>query len=148
MPPALIGTYNPPGWKIGERVFCRVRDKWCKVTSLSDAPVSWTRGQPLKQRGGVGLVVNATLERAIHTESAEALCYHFGVHSGVVWRWRKAFGIEHYGTPGSEALQDEASAKASRTSADLPSSWTLDIHSSAVTANRRRHWDLSIQFDV
>jgi hypothetical protein len=108
--PALIGTYNPPAWKIGERVFCRVRDKWCRVSSFSDAPISWPRGQPLKQRGGVGLVVNATLERAIRTESAEALCHWFVVSDGV-WMWRKAFGIEQFGTLGSEALHAEVRAK-------------------------------------
>ena len=34
-------------------------------SNYTDAPISRPRGQPLKQRGGVGLVVNAPLERAI-----------------------------------------------------------------------------------
>jgi hypothetical protein len=33
------------------------------------------------------------LVKAIRTESAQALKYHFGVTDGVVWRWRKAFGV-------------------------------------------------------
>jgi hypothetical protein len=75
------------------------------------APISWPRGQPLKQRGGGGLIVNATLERAIRTESAESLRHFFGVTKGVVWRWRKAFGIPRAGTPGSAARIAESSAK-------------------------------------
>ena len=101
--PVLRGTYNPPAVRIGQRLFCRVRHKWCRVTSFTDAPISWPWGQPLKQRGGGGVVVNATLERAIRTESAESLRHFFGVTRGVVWRWRKAFGIPRAGTPGSAA---------------------------------------------
>jgi hypothetical protein len=37
--------------------------------------------------------VNDTLVRAIRTESAEALKWWFGVSAGVVWKWRKAFGV-------------------------------------------------------
>src|SRR5258708_37408237 len=96
---------------IGRRVYCRVRGVSCKVTSRTDAPISWPRGQAIGQRGGVGLVVNATLERAIRTESAEALGYHFGVSEGIVWRWRKAFGIPMFGTPGSAALHAETCEK-------------------------------------
>ena len=109
--PVLLGSYNPPAVRIGQRVFCRVRHKWCRVTSFTDAPISWPRGQPLKQKGGGGVVVNATLERAIRTESAESLRHFFGVTRGVVWRWRKAFGIPRAGTPGSAARIAESSAK-------------------------------------
>ena len=66
--PVLRGTYNPPVVRIGQRVFCRVRHKWCRVISFPDAPISWPRGQPLKHRGGGGLVVNATLEQASCSE--------------------------------------------------------------------------------
>jgi len=109
--PVLLDTYNPPAVRAGQHLFCRVRDKWCRVTSFTDAPISWPRGQPIKQRGGGGVVVNATLERAIRTESAESLRYFFGVTVGVVWRWRKAFGIPRAGTPGSAARIAESSAK-------------------------------------
>jgi hypothetical protein len=37
--------------------------------------------------------VNDTLVRAIRTESAEALKWWFGVSAGVVWKWRKVFGV-------------------------------------------------------
>jgi len=109
--PVLRGTYDPPAVRVGQRVFCRVRHKWCRVTSFTDAPISWPRGQPLKERGGGGVVVNATLERAIRTESAESLRHFFGVTRGVVWRWRKAFGIPRAGTPGSAVRIAESSAK-------------------------------------
>jgi len=61
------------------------------------------------------LVLAAEIRPADHadirTESAEALLHHFGVTAGVVWRWRKAFGISQYGTPGSEALHAQTCAK-------------------------------------
>jgi hypothetical protein len=122
--PVLRSTYNPPAVRIGQRVFCRVRHKWCRVTSFTDAPISWPRGQPVKQRGGGGLIVDATLERAIRTESAEALEHFFGVTGGVVWRWRKAFGIPRAGTPGSAARVAESSAKGA--AAMKSKEWTAD----------------------
>jgi hypothetical protein len=122
--PVLRGTYNPPAVRIRQRVFCRVRHKWCRVTCFTDAPISWPRGQPLKQRGGGGLIVNATLERAIRTESAESLRHFFGVTRGVVWRWRKAFGIPRAGTPGSAARIAEASAKGA--AAMISKEWTAE----------------------
>jgi hypothetical protein len=47
----------------------------------------------LDQLGGSGLWVCDELVKAIRTESAMAIKYHFGVSDGVVWRWRKAFGV-------------------------------------------------------
>ena len=122
--PVLRGTYDPPPVRIGQRVFCRVRHKWCRVTIFTDAPISWPRGQPLKQRGGGGLIVNATLEHAIRTESAESLRHFFGVTKGVVWRWRTAFGIPRAGTPGSAARIAEASAKGA--AAMVSKEWTAE----------------------
>ena len=82
--PILLGTYTPPAWSIGRRVYCRVRRQWCKVSSYTDALISWPRGQPLKQRGGVGLVVNDTLERAFKKASATGC--QGRVHGGTVAR--------------------------------------------------------------
>jgi hypothetical protein len=91
--PPLLGTYTPPAVRVGHRVTCLYRDTDCVVTSMSRAPIQWPRVQPAEQRGGSGLWVCPELVRAIRTESAMALKHHFGVSSGVVWRWRKAFGV-------------------------------------------------------
>src|SRR5262245_32276512 len=100
--PKLIGTYEPPAVKQGERVTCLYRDQDCVVTSWSDARIMWPRVQPRGQRGGCGLWVNGTLARAIQTESAAALGSWFGVSVTVVWRWRKEFGVGGRATtPGS-----------------------------------------------
>ncbi len=91
--PPLIGTYTAPPVRRGQRVKCLSRRCKCKVTSWTKAPIPWPRVQPLNRRGGCGLWVNATLRRAIRTESAQALRYWFGAAATVVWKWRKAFGV-------------------------------------------------------
>jgi hypothetical protein len=105
VPPPLIGSYTPPVVRIGERVTCLFRDCDCKVTSVSNARIPWPRVQPIGQRGGSGLWVCDELVKAITTESAQALKYHFGVSDGVVWRWRKAFGV------GGRATNKRASGR-------------------------------------
>jgi len=91
--PPLLGKYEPPAVKKGERVTCLYRDCDCTVTSWTDAPISWPRVQPREQLDGSGLWVNDELARAIRTESAVTLHYWFGVSAGVVWKWRKVFGV-------------------------------------------------------
>ena len=101
--PPLIGTYSAPAVKLGDVVTCLHRDRECEVTSLTDAPIVWPRVQPRGPRGGSGLWVNDELVKAIRTESAAVLMHWFGVSSGVVWKWRTAFGVGgHATTTGSK----------------------------------------------
>jgi hypothetical protein len=54
--------------------------------------------------------VNATLRRAIATESAAALKYHFGLSTLVAWKLRKWAGVEgHTRIERSRRLQQEVS---------------------------------------
>ena len=113
MPPApkLIGAYTAPAVRIGDRVDCLFRGCECVVTSIADAPIPWPRVQPAEQRGGCGLLVNHALGRAIRTESAVALKYHFGVSTDTVWRWRKCFGVGGHATTRGSRKAIRAAAR-------------------------------------
>jgi transposase-like protein len=102
--PPLIGSYAAPAVRRGEVVTCLYRDCDCLVTVMSDAPIPWPRVQPRGKQGGSGLWVNDELCRAIRTESAEALKYHFGVSASVVWKWRKQFGVGGRATTAGSKL--------------------------------------------
>jgi hypothetical protein len=109
--PTLIGRYPVPAVRKGKRVTCLFRDGEAVITGVQDAPIPWPRCRRVGTRGGSGLWVNETLVRAIRTESSLALQHHFGVSAETVWRWRKSFGVRRLGTPGSEALHAELSAR-------------------------------------
>ena len=107
--PALLGRYDPPAVQLGDRVFCRYRRAWCYVTGWGTGPIRWPRVQQVNVRGRPGLLVNATLERAVRTESAAALMHWFGLSSKSVMWWRRAFGVAGVvGTPGSRATRGRA----------------------------------------
>jgi transposase-like protein len=134
--PPLIGTYTPPAVRVGERVICMLRDCECKVTSLSSAPLPWPRVQPLEHLGGSGLWVCDELVRAIKTESAAALGHHFGVSAGVVWRWRKAFGVGGRATTTGSKRAIRAAAQLGA-EAIKAKEWTDDeLDAKAQTAKR------------
>jgi hypothetical protein len=105
----IAGPYKPPALKRGDRAFCLFRDCEVKVTSWSNAPLQWPRCQRMGQHGGSGLLVTDELVRAIRSESSAALQYWFGVGIETVWRWRKFFGVEMWGTEGSKRLHQQLS---------------------------------------
>jgi hypothetical protein len=74
-------------------VRCLYRGAWCKVTSWTDAPISWPRVLPAGGRSHPGLLVTTELRRAIRTESAEALKHWFGISTLVAWKLRRRAGV-------------------------------------------------------
>jgi hypothetical protein len=100
----LFGPYPPPRVRKGNRTYCEFRGTQVIVTNWSEARLSWPRCQKPRQRGGSGLLVNDELRRAIESESSAALVYWFGIRQETVWRWRKAFGVGKWDTPGSQRL--------------------------------------------
>jgi hypothetical protein len=63
----------------------------------------------LTARDGSGLLVTEELVRAVRTESVVALMSWFGVSHNTVYAWRKAFGVEQWGTEGSKRLHQQLS---------------------------------------
>ncbi|QJW99839.1 hypothetical protein [Frigoriglobus tundricola] len=105
-PPELIGQYDTPDVRIGDRVYCRFRKGWCQVTGWGTGPIRWPRVQEIGVRGRPGLLVDDALERAVRTESARAVAHWFGVSLKPVSWWRRAFGVDGLaGTPGTRDLQ-------------------------------------------
>jgi hypothetical protein len=137
-PPVLLGTYNPPAVRVGALVYCRFRRAWCRVTSFTDAPISWPRVQVPKQRGGCGLLVNAELQRAIRTESAAALMHWFGVRDTTAWRWRKWLKVDGWtATAGTRRLVKQTAKRGA--AAIKAKEWTdeeLDAKSETAKAHQ------------
>jgi hypothetical protein len=90
----LHGPYTPPALHVGDRTTCLARDRDVKITSWTNARVSWPRCQPIGQRGGSGILVEEELARAIRCESALAIGYWWGVNCKTVAWWRRALGVE------------------------------------------------------
>jgi hypothetical protein len=134
--PPLIDTYTPPAVRVGARVTCLYRDTDCVVTSVSNTRIPWPRVQPLGQRGGSGLWVCAELVKAIRTESAMALKHHFGVSDGVVWRWRRAFGVGGRATTKGSRQAIRGAAKKGATAMQAKVWTDAELDAKAETAKR------------
>jgi hypothetical protein len=91
------GPYNPPALRCGDRATCLYRDGDVVITGWSDGRISWPQCRRLGARGGgLGLLVDEELERAVRLESSLAVQYWWGVTESTVWMWRQALGVERY----------------------------------------------------
>jgi len=91
------GPYTPPALRRGDPATCLYRDGDVVITGLSDGRISWPQCRRLGARGGgLGLLVDEELARAVPLESSVALQYWFGVDASTDWLWRQALGVERY----------------------------------------------------
>lgn len=103
----LHAPYTAPALNRGARAMCRYRDADVIITSWTDARISWPKcRRPDTHGGGSGLLVDEELARAVRCESVLAICYWWGVNYSVVWKWRKALGVERF-NEGSAKLHEE-----------------------------------------
>ena len=100
----LFGPYKAPALKRGDRATCLFKDCEVVVTGWADARVSWPRCLPLGTKGRPSLLVDEEPARAIKHESAAALCHWWGVSELLVWRWRRALGVDRLNCEGSQRL--------------------------------------------
>jgi hypothetical protein len=106
----LFCPYRPPWPRKGDRAFCLYKDTDVVVTGWTDAPRSWPRCRPLAlRRARPSLLVDEELARAIRHESAAALRYWWGVSEFLVWKWRRALGVNCRNCPGTQRLLRAAS---------------------------------------
>ncbi len=96
----LFGPYLPPRVRRGQILVCEFRGEVVKVGGLTDAPIMWPR---VLKTGSPSVIVCGDLVRAIRTESAAAVAYHWGVSETTVWKWRKSLGVERM-TAGTKQL--------------------------------------------
>lgn len=99
---ALIGRYRAPRYRYGETVTDSIRGDVI-VTRTSDAPIPWPMGKIPGSRKP-GLVIVAGLEKALRTESALAICHHWGITPQTVSKWRGLLGIDQK-TAGARLLR-------------------------------------------
>jgi hypothetical protein len=103
-PPRLIaGPYLPPrgvSYRPGRTIQDLIRGE-VVIGGISDAPIPWPTAR--RNNGRPVPIVMGGLVAAISTESAEAICYHWGVSRWTVNRWRRALGIPRF-NPGTKQL--------------------------------------------
>ena len=106
----LFGPYAAPRLRKGDRAACLYKDCDVVVTGWTDARISWPRCRPLGvPRSRPSLLVDEELARAVRHESAAALRHWWGVSELLVWKWRRALGVDRVNCPGSQRLIRAAS---------------------------------------
>jgi hypothetical protein len=103
----IYGPYTAPKCGIGDTVLCDCRGQEVTVTGMTDAPIPWPcthgNGRPCP-------VLCGDLIRAVRTESALAVAYHWDVCTSTVAKWRRALNVPRI-TNGSRRLLIENAAE-------------------------------------
>jgi hypothetical protein len=107
----LFAPYRPPALRRGDRANCLLRDCQVVITSWSDGRISWPRCLAIGIRGGIGLLVDEELARAVRNEAAEAVKFWWGASRRTVSRWRKALAVSRNSSEGSRRLIQAAAEK-------------------------------------
>lgn len=109
-PPTLIGgPYSAPPCEPGSSLVCRLKGRQ-RVGGLTTAPIPWPYSAERAGGSGRSLIVCGDLVRAVGIESAQAICYHWGVGRKVVGEWRRALGVGRM-TEGTTARWRELAPK-------------------------------------
>ena len=82
----LLGPYLPPRTRPGRSLVCHLRGK-VTVRSISDAPIQWpcTWRHAIDRRPSI--ILCGDLVRAVRTESAAPIMYHWGVGHSTLAKW-------------------------------------------------------------
>lgn len=97
----LYGPYTTPRPYRGFLVDA-VRGK-VRFGSFSNALIPWPIAKKQGKGGRGGFILCGDLVRALETESAPAICRHWGVSKGAVSNWRRALGMKGR-TAGAQRL--------------------------------------------
>jgi hypothetical protein len=107
-PPALIaGPYNPPACEPGSSLTCK-RFGRQTVGGFTAAPIPWPYAARIG--GTPPLILCGDLVRAIRTETASAVAFHWGVNRSVVHDWRQVLGVGRF-TAGTKLRWQELAKK-------------------------------------
>lgn len=92
-PPTLVGgPYTAPPCEPGSSLVCRIRGRQT-VGGLTAAPVPWPYSATHHAGPHRTLLLCGDLVRAVRTESAQAIAWHWGIGRRVVSEWRRALGV-------------------------------------------------------
>src|SRR5262249_53370870 len=116
----LHAPYPAPALRVGARATRLFRDCDVVITSWTDAPIPWPRGVLVGGTGHPSPIVNEELARAIINEAACAVQFWWSVSVGVVWHWRKAFGVNKTNNAGTNRLVRIASEMGADATRDMP----------------------------
>jgi len=101
------GPYQVPACEVGTSLTCRRFGRQA-VGGFTAAPIPWPYAA--RQGGKPPLILCGDLVKAIRTETAAAVAYHWGVSRWTVHHWRRVLGVGRF-TAGTRRRWQELAAK-------------------------------------